>query len=59
MSSTEENTQQSTDDTRSLGTIKPEAMNNLVQFVTTLIKMDEQYQEWKKWNKSKEEEVTK
>ena len=37
--------------------LSPEAIHNLVQFITTLMEMDKQYEELKKWNKSKEKEL--
>lgn len=38
-------------------TLSPEAMHNLVQFITTLMEMDKQYEELKKWNSSNKGEA--
>lgn len=52
MSNTE-NKQQPTNEAN----LSPEAMHNLVQFITTLMKMDKQYEELKKWNNSNKGDV--
>ncbi len=51
--SSPKNKQQPTDE----ASLSPEAMHNLVQFITTLMEMDKQYEELKKWDKSKEKEL--